>query len=84
MVRVALLALLVILVNPTLAPYPITEEKMRMVRRAPLWSGGHIAERKMILRVGCCLGSRETTEQGMGSEGSRNCFVARKPQHGSR
>ena len=23
-----------------------------MVRRAPLWSGGHIAERTMILRVG--------------------------------
>ena len=23
-----------------------------MVRRAPLWSGGHIAERTMIIRVG--------------------------------
>jgi hypothetical protein len=54
-----------------------------MVRRAPLWSGGHIAERTMILRVGrtvvCALAKQLNKE--MGSEGDQKAVeIASSPE----
>jgi hypothetical protein len=83
MVRVASLALLVILVNPTLASYPITEEKMQNGPPCSImvWRPYCRANDDPSPWSNCCLRSRETTEQGMGSEGDQKAVeIASSPE----